>query len=390
MKLGPDIKLLFKKYLELDTSRADGRNYLPTVKLLANYLDNLGFVNTVYKIPRKIAGRPNRYNLVAARFFSKNLPTLVLYNHIDVVPAEYKDAFVFKEKNGKFFGRGAADHKGGTIALLDALTKIKKQLMRFNLVFWATTDEETQQLSQLIYMTKKLHLPKNAIIFDTDTYAGGITIARLGFYTFELIIKGKSAHSAMSNLGKNPIEDMAKPIYFFGEVKKEYESKKSGFKAFKSSGLDYVVNRCNVTMVNSGIASNTIPETAKMTINCRYIPEENVPKAILDLESRIATFCRQSNINYEINQGKSMQGQGSDTPYAQELNSIYKQYQKDSELCCVLGSCELSVWSHDNRFPHFALGVAGGETNVHGVNEFAFEKDILEVSETLQQFLVSH
>lgn len=388
MQLSSVTKDLFFHYLSLDTSISDGRNLLAANTLLAQQLKKIGFSYEIIEIPSHISNNlPHRTNLVAKKIIDSKLPTLLIYNHIDVVPAEYQDAFLPTEKAGKIYARGAADHKGGTVAVIDALTELEHQNLRFNVIFWTTTDEETEQQAQLEYLTPYLDLPKDTIVFDTDTFAGGITIARLGFSTFELEIKGKSAHSAMSNLGKNPIEGAHSIMTFLLRVKAEFEAKESQFKAFPSSGLKHVVSRCNVTMISSGIAANVIPETATLTVNCRFIPEADTTTEMAHLLKRIKAVAQKENVDLKIKNVVTKQGHGSETTFAQELNRIYQKYHPDSDLCCIMGSCDLSGWTYAHHFPHFALGVARGESNVHGEDEHVEIIDILELSATLQEFL---
>ena len=233
---------LFKEYIEIDTSDPSGKNYPKCTLLIKKFLQKLDFDVEIHKIPEDIAFGKNRQHLVARKFTSTSRPTLLIYNHIDVVPADYPNAFNFEIKNGKAYGRGTSDHKGGTVGVLAALEALKDKTLRFNIMFWATTDEETKQLVQLEYMTDKLKLPSNTVVYDTDTFAGGVTVAHIGKFNFKIVVKGKAVHSAMSNLGKNAIEDSAQLISFLQTIKKQHEMQKSKYKAFPSSGLKFVLN----------------------------------------------------------------------------------------------------------------------------------------------------
>ena len=88
---------LLKSYLELDTSLPDGRNYAAALQLLGDFLGKIGFTVTTIPMPESVTdGRPNRSHLIARRFESDKLPTLLIYNHIDVVPATYPEAFTLQ------------------------------------------------------------------------------------------------------------------------------------------------------------------------------------------------------------------------------------------------------------------------------------------------------
>ena len=205
--------------------------------------------------------------------------------------------------------------------------------------------------------------------------------------SFKIAIKGKSIHSAMSNLGKNAIEDSAKLISYLQKVKKKYESQKSAYKAFPSSGLQFVCSRCNVNTIHGGSVYNTIPDRCEIHIDCRYIPEVDVAEQKKHLLQKLNVFCRKNRIDFEITDISSIEGYGSVTTYAHELNKIYSDISGEGGLYCILGSSDLVPWAKELKLPHFGLGVARGDTNVHGKNEFVYLKDIENLDVTLRTFL---
>jgi len=380
---------LFAHYISLNTSLPSGENYPAAIALLQGFLDDCGFATDDIQIPESIDGKKNRVNLIARKYVSDNFPTILMYNHIDTVPANYSDAYTLTINNGKAYGRGAADHKGSTIAVLDALEKLNGKKLRFNLIFLATCDEETDQTRQLDFITLKLKFPKNTVIFDPDTFAGGISIAHLGHLAIELVIKGKSSHSAMSYLGINAIEKSNTLIGFFLGVQKEYEKNYSKFPPFPFLGISRVPARCNVNMISGGIAQNVIPDSCTITIDCRFIPEANTTKEKDNLLKRIAEFAKKNTITYEIKNTHLIEGYASDNPLAHQLNELYKKITGEGGMYCVTGSTPIAQWCKEQKLAHFGVGVVRKESNIHGVNEFAYLKDIENLSKSLQLFFTS-
>lgn len=115
--LTPELILFFKQYIELDTSLSSGENYPKAIDLVEKEIKKCGFRTEKIRVPEKVVGRKNRVNLVARRFVSEDLQTMLIYNHVDVVVADYKDAFEFSIKGGKAFGRGTSGMKGSTVAV---------------------------------------------------------------------------------------------------------------------------------------------------------------------------------------------------------------------------------------------------------------------------------
>lgn len=380
---------LFQEYIGLNTSLPSGENYPKAITLLQNFLDRCGFETDDIQIPESVCGKKNRVNLIARRFTSESLPTILIYNHIDTVPASYPKAFTLQFKDGKAFGRGACDHKGSTIAVLDALEKLRNNRLRFNIIFLASTDEETDQNDQLEYITPKLDLPKNSSVLDPDTFAGGMSVAHLGHLFIEVTLKGKSTHSAMSHLGINAVEASAKFIEFFKTIKNDYENRQSKYPPFPFLGIKHVTGRCNVNKISGGSAVNVVPDMCTLSVDCRFIPEENVEHEKIKLLERIKKFAQTSQIDYEITDTHVIEGYFSDHALTHELNATYKEVSGESGLYCVTGSTPIAHWCKKYKLAHFGVGVVREDSNIHGIDEFCYVKDLEILSTTLQRFFTA-
>lgn len=385
MQLSDDLKELFKKYIELDTSLVSGENYLDAINLLSDYLKKIGFSCETIEIPENICGNENRYNLIAKKPFFPNLPTILFYNHIDTVPADYPDAFRFRIEDGKAYGRGACDHKGSTISVLSALSKVQES--KYNLIFLATTDEETDQKEQLKYITPLLKLPKDTIVFNLDTDAGCVSAGSLGLLQFELIVKGKSVHSALSHTGINAIETSLGLMEFLQKIKKDYEATFSQYETPKTGSSKYACNKLNINMIKSGIAPNVVPDKCTMTVDCRFIPEKDVGQEKEKLFAKINNYCMGNKINYEITNIFTDEGYVTEHPLIDKLNDIYHKISGEGGKYVMMGSSPVSGWTKNLKLPHFGIGVMRVDTNIHGVNEFCYLKDIENLSLTIQEFL---
>lgn len=378
----------FKNYIALDTSLPSGEHYAQAIDLLEAQMKSFGFKTQTVPIPQKVSGKPNRINLIARRSSTDpKAPTLLIYHHIDVVPAAYKDAFKLKVDKGKFYGRGSSDMKGCTLAILSALEVLKTKDLRFHLIVIFTTDEETDQLTQLRYLHPKLKLPRGAIVIDPDTFAGGISVAHLGLLQLQIIVKGKSAHSGMRHLGKNAIEDAAKLVLFLQTIQTEYEQKFSTFTAPKSAGIKHPCNRLNVNLISGGMAPNAIPDRCVLTVDCRYIPESDVSIEEKILHSRIKQFAREHHISLELTTLQLIEGYATDHAITRELSEVYKNVAGATDVFCVLGSTPLSQWTKDLKLAHIGLGVTQADNHIHGVDEFCYQRDIEEVADTYARFL---
>jgi acetylornithine deacetylase/succinyl-diaminopimelate desuccinylase-like protein len=381
------LNTLAEAYLSLDTSQADGGSYPAAIKLLGDFLESIGFETEVVKMPKSVTELPNRQHLIARRFTDSALPTLLIYNHIDVVPAPYADAFLPRIVGEKLFARGACDHKGSTLAVLSALEKLQKAELRFNLIFIATTDEETGQLEQLRYLTTKLQLPSNTLVFDPDTLAGGVSVATLGLAQLEVTLQGNSVHSGVSHLGVNAVEQAGKLLEFFATEKTRQERQISKFPSFPSTGIDQICARCNVNMISGGTAPNVVPDTAILTVDYRFIPEQDVTEELKQIQQRLKVFCQKQDLKYSVSVLSFCESYATEHPEVERLGAVLKSLGADSGAYGVLGSTHAAQWCKELALAHFGVGVARGDTRMHGINEFAYLEDIELLEKVMVQYL---
>ncbi len=392
MAIAPHFLELFKSYAEIDTSRADGANYSAVINLFEPVLSALGFTTTRLAIPVAVAGGPNRTHLIARRQTDAALPTLIIYNHIDVVPATYADAFTFRIEAGYAYARGAADHKGSTIAVLDALNQLQSRnaKLRFNLIFLLTTDEETSQLPQLEYLSKHLHIdPTNTYCYDPDTFAGGITTAHLGIYQCKLVAKGKSVHSGMSHLGVNAVEALLALWPTINNIKSKYAKLLSTATVFPISDQQETARSVmNVNMISGGIAANVVPDTAQLQLDVRFAPELSVHTESAWIKNQLQRAIKKSHANIAIEDGELFEGYACTHPEIDTFESILQSTTGERGQYCVPGSTPVASWTKGLSIPHFGLGVARYDSNMHGLNERCSLHDMAGLSTVLQEYLV--
>ncbi|MFZ1721022.1 MAG: M20 family metallopeptidase [Microgenomates group bacterium] len=382
---------LLKKYCNLDTSRADGAEYSAVLDLLEPELQKSGFATERIEIPEQVARAKNRVNLLAELFRDASLPTLLIYNHIDVVPANYEGAFELRVKNGRAYARGTADHKGSTVAVLEALSKIDRTKLRFNLKLILTTDEETDQLPQLEYLEKFLQIdPKDTLCFDPDTFAGGITTGHLGIYQAVITVIGKSVHCGMSHVGINAIEQLMSLQKTLSALSKKYTNTKSNAITFPKNGKAEVVRSSfNCTKVSGGLATNIIPDQVSLSIDVRFSPELDVQDEIAYIKKTLLDAARKQKVQLSILDGEQFEGHASSHSEIAQLEKILLSETGESGQYCVPGSSPVAQWTKNLGIPHFGVGVARYESNMHGVDESCLLSDIETLSKIVQKYLTS-
>jgi succinyl-diaminopimelate desuccinylase len=381
------IKIL-KDLISIDTSVPPGNNYDRAIDYLQPLFLKTGFQTMKVEIPVEEAeGREGRVNLVCHRP-EPGKPHLIFYSHIDVVPAQGWEAFNPREDAGKIYGRGAADMKGSISALLMALEKCKDSKLSYYTSVMVTTDEEYSQASQIRYLSRYLQPVKGAYFFDLDCSFGYVGIASLGALHMDILVKGKSVHSAMSHLGENAVEKAVLLMNALLKLKKQVVRRKSAVKADPASGIKHMQSRLNINMVQGGIKVNIVPDECLIAVDRRLIPEEDIEEARKEL---VETLKSVPGVEYEIKREMIIPTvPPCDDPVTDRLARVMREVIGQGNKYGEMGSGDMgNIVENEFGGKQFGLGVIRPDCNIHGKNEFVYIKDIQDLAEIIFRFLTA-
>lgn len=383
-----DYVKVLSDYIAIDNSVPPGKNYRAAIEYLEPLFRQAGFDTTVIGIPPEHAGGlEGRVNLIAHRR-AKGKPKLVFYAHTDVVPAQGWDAFKPRFENGRIYGRGAADMKGGAVGLLGALEKVAHVALAYDVSVIVTTDEEVSQSDQLRYLARFLQPLKGAYVFSLDSSFGFVSVAGLGALHMDIVVKGKSVHSAMSHLGKNAVEDAVLLVNALLTLKKKVEARQSAVLVSPDTGLERMVSRLNVNKIEGGLKVNIVPERCVVSVDRRLIPEEDMDDAEREIRECLASV---PGVDWEIAKTFKIPGtRPCEDPIVDRLSEIIMQVTGQTGKFGEMGSGDLShIVVNDWKGQSFGLGVIRPECNIHGKDEFVYLADIEALGEIIARFLVA-
>lgn len=242
---------------------------------IANYFDRHGIRST------QVPVAPGRVNLVAS--IGSGQPTIVLSGHMDVVSTVeadrwQTDPFKLVEKDGRLYGRGTADMKGGLVDMMVALVELKENnlLRKGTVKFMATVGEEVGGAGSAVLQQKGYTKQIDALIVGEPS-AKEIIFAHKGSMDIRLKSKGVAVHSSMPERGYNALNPLIDILYW---AKKDFASV-----AVENSILGPLVY--NATILNSGDQVNSLPDLAVAEINARTIPEYNNDQVASHLQKLI-------------------------------------------------------------------------------------------------------
>jgi len=378
---------VLKQLISIDTTVPPGLNYEKAIDFLQPLFEELNFKTMKVFIPPEHAeGREGRVNLVCHRRVP-NMRRVIFYGHIDVVPAEGWNAFSPRSEDGKIFGRGAADMKGSIVALLLALELIKEEPLKYDVSVMITTDEESGQSSQLRYLAQYLQPVSGTYFFNLDSNSRYVSITSLGAIQMDIKVRGKSAHSALSHLGENAVENSILLINALMDLKKRVVKKESAIPVHPETGITRMVPRLNINVIKGGLKSNIVPDECLISIDRRLIPEENIEQARKEL---LDTLSSAQNVVWEIEHEAFVPPiPPCEDPLVDELAVIVKEITGQGGKYGMMGSGGLPQIVAEWGGKEFGLGVIRPECNIHGKEEFVYQKDIEDLAEIIASFLKS-
>lgn len=211
---------------------------------------------------------------------------LLLEGHLDVVKAN-DEMFNIYIKDDVMYGRGTVDMKGGCVSILMAfINTFKYQKLDGDLYLVFTTDEEySGETIKKILENKEIDKVDFAIIPEPTNCQ--IYNSHKGEAWIQVEFFGKAAHSSIPDLGKSAIYMATDYIYKVQEHIKTYKEDEVYGKEVLTVGV-----------IEGGKSPNVVPDYAKLIIDKRYSPKNNIQTTIDELEN-ILELCKKEDNDFD-------------------------------------------------------------------------------------------
>ena len=246
---------------------------------------------------------PGRCNVLARLDRPGATTTLLLDAHQDTVPVDGMTIPPFEPviRDGRLYGRGACDVKGGMTAMLLAFERLVREQPagRANVVVSCTCDEEqtatgaTDLVKLWTDPARKGSLleqaPDLAVVMEPTSL--DIVVAHRGAIRWKLRTRGRACHSSRPHEGVNAIYKMSRLLVALEKY---------------ADWLPTVIPphpRCgsatfSVGRIDGGISVNTVPDECTIDIDRRCIPGEDPAAAI----PHVIAYLRQQvpDVDFEM------------------------------------------------------------------------------------------
>jgi acetylornithine deacetylase len=222
---------------------------------------------------------PGRPNVVARIRGSSNKSRSLMFNgHIDVVGTEGMVHAPFEAiaKNGRVYGRGAADMKGGVAAMCGAAARAMGSL-KGDLIIAAVVDEEWQSAGTRALLQSGIRADA-AIVTEPTGLA--VMPAHRGFVWIEVVIHGRAAHGSRWDLGVDAIRHAGLLLAELDRIDSEQLPKRAHELLGRAS--------LHAGFIEGGIGISTYPDRCVLRIERRTIPGEDADVAKREVDDACA------------------------------------------------------------------------------------------------------
>ncbi len=239
--------------------------------------------------------KENRANLFITYPHAKNEGKHLVYSgHFDTVPTgkiEWEhDPFSGKLVDGKVYGRGTTDMKGGVAAMVLALKYLDQAGIKpgGKLQFAGTAGEEVDGYGAK-QMVEKGQLDTATAMAISEPSTNELFTAHKGCLWLEIAIFGKTAHGSMPELGVNAIVIM-------GKVMEKLEQYEFSYNPHPLLGHPTM----NVGTISGGVKTNVVADECTLTLDIRTVPGQGHQDVLRDItelvESEVGEYGGKSDI----------------------------------------------------------------------------------------------
>jgi acetylornithine deacetylase len=237
---------------------------------------------------------PGRSNVLAKLDGRPGSPVVVLDAHQDTVPVDGMTVEPFRPviRDGRVYGRGACDVKGGMAAMLDAMVRLAADRRgdHATVVMSCTCDEELGMLgarhlvstwSAFNGPSHILSRPPDLVIVAEPTELN-VVVAHKGTLRWRIRVDGRSAHSSDPTRGINAIYRVARLVGHLEDYAERLPTAKAAHPLCGRASL-------SVGTIEGGLSVNTVPSACEIRIDRRLLPGESSEEAFEDAKNFLSS-----------------------------------------------------------------------------------------------------
>ncbi|MBK8020528.1 MAG: ArgE/DapE family deacylase [Chloroflexi bacterium] len=216
------------------------------------------------------AAAPGRPNVVARRAGTGGGRSLMLTGHTDTVGTLDMtiDPFGAVVLDGKLYGRGSQDMKGGLAAILGAARAVAQRPHRGDLILAFVVDEEYASIGA----TALVETVRADAAILTEPTDERLCIAHKGFAWLTLHTQGRAAHGSLYNTGVDAIAHMGRLLAALERFEREVLPGRQHPLLGRPS--------VHASAISGGLGLSTYPDQCMMQVEHRLLPDETADSVL--------------------------------------------------------------------------------------------------------------
>ena len=333
--------------------------------------DELRAYGLAVEISEAAPGRPNVVGVLEGRQHGRSL---ILCGHTDTVGvAGMPRPFEPEIRDGKLFGRGSQDMKGGVAAMVGAARRIAESggLDRGRLVIAAVADEEHSSLGA--DALAKSWRADAAVV--TEPTSLDVAVAHKGFQWIAVETRGRAAHGSRPRDGRDAIMRMGRVLSRLEHLERKLRDGSNH--ALLGTGS------LHASIIEGGKELSSYPARASLQFERRTLPGETADVGLTEVVA-ILDQLRREDPEFEAD---AQQVFGRD-PYEIDPSSSLPEalMQSASGAGCSAKRVGMTFWTDAA-----ILGAAGiptvlfgpGGAGLHSIEEYVFVEDVCRCRDAL-------
>lgn len=286
-----ELVALTRELVRIPTVNPPGDAYAPCAELIGDRLRRRGF-EVRYLRAEGVPGDSDRHprvNVVARRESGRAGPCLHLNGHIDVVEPGHGwtvDPWAGELRDGRLYGRGTCDMKGGLAAAIVAVETLLESGLDLpgTIEVSGTVDEESGGFGGVAFLARQglFSRPRiDHVIIPEPLNVDRVCIGHRGVWWSEIETKGRIAHGSMPFLGDCALRHMAAVIDAFERrLWPRLQERQTAMPVVPDAARASTLNLNSVhggqTEDHAGLPSPCVADSCRLVIDRRFLIEEEL------------------------------------------------------------------------------------------------------------------
>jgi len=358
------------------------------VEFVYDWLDDVGLDPEYHPVSEpEITGFEGANVLARSEGTDPDAPTLLLNAHVDtvqIVEEWDEDPLSGRIEDGKLYGQGACDMKGGLAAIMVAFRALADADLRGSVLFSAVVDEEGPYglgADQMIRdgvtddCDAAIVTEPGPILAQTEIENPALILGARGRFLYDITVRGHAAHGSQPEKGKNAVVDAGALAGALAEMDVGSHPKLGDGSVCPLS-------------IEGGGETLSVPESCRLLVDRHVVIGEDEASvradaervaADLDLESEIEIGFREAPAP-DVRYGPYVTDE--DHPLVGALEDASEAVTGEAPAIGYFSSVgDFNYFGHRADLPTIIVGPDG--ENIHGAGEFVYTDEVVDVTRML-------